>query len=53
MKPSKKSDLYQLAMMAVIQAEFILPVVKIEIIEQLLTDRKLAEYGERVQEGEV
>lgn len=46
MKPTKKSDIYQQAMVAVVQAEYILPGVKIEIIDQLLTDRKLALFSE-------
>lgn len=42
----KKSDLYQMAMVAVVQADYLLPGVKIDIIAQLLTDQRLAEFNE-------
>ena len=55
MRPTKKSDIYQQAMVAVVQAEYILPAVKIEIIEQLLHDQRMARFQEKPldpEEGE-
>lgn len=54
---SKKSELYQWAMIAVVQAEHLTPMTKIEVIDQLLTDRRLALFSEgelkvSVEEGE-
>ena len=43
---SKKSELYQWAMIAVVQAEHLTPMTKIEVIDQLLTDRRLALFSE-------
>lgn len=55
MRQTKKSNLYQMAMIAVVQAEHLTPMLKIEIIDQLLADHRLAAYNERAeeQEGEV
>ena len=43
---SKKSDLYQWAMIAVVQAEHLTPMTKIEVIDRLLTDQRLAMFSE-------
>lgn len=43
---SKKSELYQWAMIAVVQAEHLTPMTKIEVIDQLLTDQRLALFSE-------
>ena len=46
----KKSDLYQQAMVAVVQADYLLPGVKIDIIAQLLHDQRMAEFNEEALE---
>ena len=46
----KKSDLYQMAMVAVVQADYLLPGVKIDIIAQLLTDQRVAVFNEEALE---
>ncbi len=43
----KNSELYQMAMVAVVQADYLLPGVKIDIIARLLTDQRLAEINEQ------
>ena len=43
---SKKSELYQWAMIAVVQAEHLTPMTKIEVIDRLLTDQRLALFSE-------
>lgn len=45
----KKSDHYNIAMMSVIDNPNILTAAKIEVLETLMADKRLAEYGE---EGE-
>lgn len=50
MRPTKKSDLYQMAMEAVIGVEGMPAWVKIEIIDQLLTDQRLAKFNEEALE---
>ena len=47
---SKKSELYQWAMVAVIEYVHMTANDKIAIIEQLLHDQKMAEFSERALE---
>lgn len=49
---SKKSELYQWAMIAVVQSEHLAAGTKIEVIDQLLTDQRLAIFNERPVESE-
>lgn len=44
---SKKSDLYQWAMIAVVQAEHLTPATKIEVIDQLLHDQRMARFEDK------
>ena len=48
---SKKSDLYQWAMTAVVESQM-LPYRKIEVIELLLADQRLAKFNEEALEPE-
>ena len=47
---SKKSELYQWAMIAVVEAGYLTATEKIEIIDQLLTDQRLAKFNEEALE---
>lgn len=49
---SKKSELYQWAMIAVVQAEHLTPMTKIEVIDQLLADHRVAKFNEEVLKSE-
>lgn len=49
---SKKSELYQWAMIAVVQAEHLTPMTKIEVIDQLLTDQRVAKFNEEALKSE-
>lgn len=47
----KKSEKYQLAMVAVIESQLLDSKSKLEIIETLIGDRTVAEYSEKVEEA--
>lgn len=47
---SKKSELYQWAMIAVVQSEHLAAGTKIEVIDQLLTDQRVAVFNEEALE---
>ena len=47
---SKKSELYQWAMIAVVETEHLTPNTKIEVIDQLLTEQRLAVFNEQALE---
>ena len=49
---SKKSELYQWAMIAVVQAEHLTPMTKIEVIDRLLHDQRMAVFEETPLEPE-
>ena len=46
----KKSELYQLAMIAVVETEHLTPMTKIEFIDQLLADQRVAKFNETALE---
>lgn len=46
----KKSEMYQVAMIAVLTNNSIMPTDKLEIIELLLANKSLAEWGEKEEE---
>ncbi len=48
----KKSEQYQAAMKAVLAYNGIIPDQKLEIIDTLLSDKRMAEYGEKEKAGE-
>lgn len=45
----KKSDQYTIAMMAVVDNPNILTAAKIEVLETLMADKRMAEYGEEAE----
>ena len=46
----KKSELYHWAMIAVVETEHLTPMTKIEVIDQLLADQRVAEFNEKALE---
>ena len=46
----KKSEIYQIAMEAVVNTSHLLASVRVEIIDQLLTDQRLAAFNEEALE---
>ena len=47
----KKSYIYQLAMLAVLATERIEPVDKLEVVEVLMNDKRVAEWSEKQEAG--
>lgn len=47
----KKSEIYSAAMLAVVDSK-LLPHVKLEVVEQLMTDKSVAEMCEKYDESE-
>lgn len=48
----KKSEQYQIAAMAVLLASYIRPSDKIQIVETLLMEKRLAQLSEKRKEGD-
>lgn len=47
----KKSDIYQLAMLAVVDSEDIEAHDKLEVVEVLMNDKRVAEWSEKQEAG--